>query len=124
MQQTLITIGMLIGGLGLFLMAVNMITEGLKQAAGRMLRDILSSWTRSSARGILTGLTITALVQSSSAVTVATIGFVNAGLISLYQASISFCSISVLSLSCPDLLPEEGDVLLLGQIYLLYPSAL
>jgi len=86
MQQTLITIGMLIGGLGLFLMAVNMITEGLKQAAGRMLRDILSSWTRSSARGIFTGLTITALVQSSSAVTVATIGFVNAGLISLYQA--------------------------------------
>ena len=86
MQQTFITIGMLMGGLGLFLMAVNMITDGLKLAAGRMLKNILSRWTRSSARGILTGFTITAIVQSSSAVTVATIGFVNAGLISLYQA--------------------------------------
>lgn len=86
MQQSFITIGMLIGGLGLFLMAVNMITDGLKHAAGHMLRNILSRWTRSSARGIVTGLTITAIVQSSSAVTVATIGFVNAGLISLYQA--------------------------------------
>ncbi|MCW8901672.1 MAG: Na/Pi symporter [Gammaproteobacteria bacterium] len=86
MQQTFITLGMLIGGLGLFLMAVNMITDGLKLAAGRMLKNILSRWTESSARGIVTGLTITAIVQSSSAVTVATIGFVNAGLISLYQA--------------------------------------
>lgn len=86
MQQTFTTIGMLIGGLGLFLMAVSMITDGLKLAAGRMLKDILSRWTRSSARGIVTGLAITTIVQSSSAVTVATIGFVNAGLISLYQA--------------------------------------
>lgn len=86
MQQSLITIGMLIGGLGLFLLAVKMITDGLKLAAGRALLGILSKWTRSPAHGIFTGLTITAIVQSSSAVTVATIGFVNGGLINLYQA--------------------------------------
>ena len=77
---------MLIGGLGLFLLAVGMITDGLKLAAGNALRDILARSTRTPAKGILTGIGITAIVQSSSAVTVATIGFVNAGLLSLYQA--------------------------------------
>jgi phosphate:Na+ symporter len=77
---------MLLGGLGLFLLAVSMITDGLKLAAGSALREKLAKWTRTPARGILTGLSITAIVQSSSAVTVATIGFVNAGIISMYQA--------------------------------------
>ena len=86
MQQSLIIIGLLAGGLGLFLLAVSMITDGLQRAAGHALRDMLGKWTRSPARGIVTGLSITAIVQSSSAVTVATIGFVNAGLITLYQA--------------------------------------
>lgn len=86
MQQGLITIGMLAGGLGLFMLAVNMITDGLKEAGGHALRELLGKWTRSTARGILAGLSITAIVQSSSAVTVATIGFVNAGLISIYHA--------------------------------------
>ena len=86
MSQALLTIGMLLGGLGLFLLAVGMITDGLKMAAGHALRDILGKWTRTPAHGILTGMSITAIVQSSSAVTVATIGFVNAGLISMYQA--------------------------------------
>ena len=70
---------MLAGGLGLFLLAVNMITDGLKLAAGHALRDLLGQWTRSPAHGIVAGVSITAIVQSSSAVTVATIGFVNAG---------------------------------------------
>ena len=86
MQQTLISIGILAGGLGLFLLAVSMITDGLTRAAGHALRDMLGKWTRTPARGILTGLSITAVVQSSSAVTVATIGFVNAGLLTLRQA--------------------------------------
>lgn len=86
MQQILIIFGMLIGGLGLFLLAVSMITDGLKSAAGHALRGLLGKWTRSPAHGILTGLSITAIVQSSSAVTVATIGFVNAGLLSMRQA--------------------------------------
>jgi len=86
MHQGLITIGLLAGGLGLFLLAVSMVTDGLKQAAGHALRDMLGKWTRSPLRGIVTGLSITAIVQSSGAVTVATIGFVNAGLINMYQA--------------------------------------
>jgi len=86
MHQGVITLGMLVGGLGLFLLAVNMITDGLKLAAGNALRDLLSKSTRSPARGIVTGVSITAIVQSSSAVTVATIGFVNAGLLTMYQA--------------------------------------
>lgn len=86
MQEILIVAGMLAGGLGLFLIAVGMITDGLKLAAGDQLRELLGHWTRSPAHGIATGFTITAIVQSSSAVTVATIGFVNAGLLTLYQA--------------------------------------
>ncbi len=85
-NQSIITIGMVMGGLGIFLLAMNLITDGLKLAAGNALHRILKHWTRSPVHGILSGLSMTALVQSSSAVTVATIGFVNAGLISLYQA--------------------------------------
>jgi len=70
----------------LFLLAMNMITDGLRLAAGNALRNILTKATLSPGRGILSGITITAFVQSSSAVTLATIGFVNAGLISMYQA--------------------------------------
>jgi len=87
MQLNLLVIsGMLLGGLGLFLLAVSMISDGIKLAAGGALRDLLGHWTYTHTRGIITGLAITAVVQSSSAVTVATIGFVNAGLLSLYQA--------------------------------------
>ena len=58
MQQSFIMIGMLAGGLGLFLLAVNMITDGLRLAAGQALRKLLSKWTRSPLRGILNGLLI------------------------------------------------------------------
>lgn len=86
MHQLLITLGMLVGGLGLFLLAVSMISDGLRSAAAGSLRNILSGWTRSTRRGIFTGLLMTAVVQSSSAITVASIGFVNAGLLSIRQA--------------------------------------
>jgi phosphate:Na+ symporter len=86
MHENIITAGMLIGGLGLFMLAINMITDGLTSAAGHALRSMLGKWTRSPVHGILSGLTMTALVQSSSAVTVATIGFVNAGLISMHKS--------------------------------------
>ena len=76
----------LLGGVGLFLLGTSLMTEGLKQAAGEALRGILQSWTRSALRGLAAGFLITALVRSSSAVTVAAIGFVNAGLLSLTQA--------------------------------------
>lgn len=79
-------IGQVAGGLGIFLIAVGMMTNGLRLAGGDTLRDILASWTRTPLRALGSGTLITLLVQSSSAVTVATIGFVNAGLMSLSQA--------------------------------------
>lgn len=76
----------LLGGLGLFMLGMALMTDGLKLAAGEALKSILGAWTRTRARGLLAGAFITAAVQSSSAVTVATIGFVNAGLLTLAQA--------------------------------------
>ncbi len=76
----------LLGGVGLFLLGMRLMTDGLRLAAGRALRTVLERWTRTPLRGVLSGALITAIVQSSSAVTVAAIGFVNAGLMSLAQA--------------------------------------
>ncbi len=78
--------GGLLGGLGLFLLGMRLMTDGFKYAAGRALRGILERSTRTPLRGLLSGALITALVQASAMVTVATIGFVNAGLMSLRQA--------------------------------------
>lgn len=77
--------GSFAGGIGLFLLGMKLMTDGLKVAAGMALRHILAQWTRTPMRGFLSGILITSLVQSSSAVTVAVIGFVNAGLLSLLQ---------------------------------------
>ncbi|MFP4086906.1 MAG: Na/Pi symporter [Desulfobacteraceae bacterium] len=79
-------LGVLLGGLGLFLLGMHLMTEGLKTAAGTALRSVLEKGTQTPMRGILSGALITAIVQSSSAVTVAIIGFVNAGLMTLRQA--------------------------------------
>ncbi|MCX5875473.1 MAG: Na/Pi symporter [Deltaproteobacteria bacterium] len=79
-------LGSFIGGIGLFLLGMQLMTEGLKIAAGNTLRTILKRSTSTPLRGILSGVLITSLVQSSGAVTVATIGFVNAGLMDLMQA--------------------------------------
>lgn len=84
--MTFQTIASLLGGIGLFLLGMRMMTDGLKVAAGNALRSILDAWTRTAARGLLAGILITAIVQSSSAATVATVGFVNAGLMTLTQA--------------------------------------
>jgi phosphate:Na+ symporter len=80
------TLSTLIGGLGLLLIGMNMMTEGLKLASGNALRDMLARWTNTRVRGLLTGLLVTGIVQSSSAVTVATIGFANAGMLTLERA--------------------------------------
>jgi phosphate:Na+ symporter len=74
------------GGLGLFLVGMGLMTEGLKSAAGSALQDILAAATRTRSHALASGMLVTALVQSSSAVTVATIGFVNAGLLALGPA--------------------------------------
>lgn len=74
---------LLAGGVGLFLLGMGLMTDGLKVAAGPALHRILAAATRTRWHGLASGVLVTALVQSSSAVTVATIGFVNAGLLNL-----------------------------------------
>lgn len=74
---------LLAGGVGLFLLGMGLMTDGLRQAAGTALKDILARSTRTRARALASGFAATALVQSSSAVTVVAIGFVNAGLLAL-----------------------------------------
>ncbi|MCR4297748.1 MAG: Na/Pi cotransporter family protein [Gallionella sp.] len=81
-----VTYGGLLGGIGLFLLGMGLMTDGLKLAAGRTLSRILASSTKTRLRGLVAGALITAMVQSSSAVTVAAIGFVNAGLLTLGQS--------------------------------------
>ncbi len=80
------TIAPLVGGLGLFLIGMALMSEGLKLAAGASLKHLLTRATRTRWHGLASGGLVTALVQSSSAVTVATIGFVNAGLLPLAGA--------------------------------------
>jgi phosphate:Na+ symporter len=74
------------GGLGLFLLGMIQMSEGLKKAAGTRLKNILESMTKKRVVGCLVGAGITALIQSSSAATVMVVGFVNAGLLTLKQA--------------------------------------
>ena len=76
----------LIGGLGLFRLGMTMMTDGLKLAAGPALARILAGATRTRWHALGSGMLVTAMVQSSGAVTVAAIGFVNAGLLALGPA--------------------------------------
>lgn len=80
------TLGTMAGGLGLFLLGMGLMTDGLKLAAGAALHRILAGATRTRWHALGSGILVTALVQSSSAVTVAAIGFVNAGLLALGPA--------------------------------------
>ncbi len=77
---------MFLGGIALFLLGMKMLIDGLKLAAGDSLRNLLAHWTSTPIKGVASGVLITAIVQSSSAVVFATIGFVNAGIMSLLQA--------------------------------------
>ena len=76
----------LIGSLGLFLYGMKIISEGLQKFAGDSLRRILTAMTTNRVTGVLTGVLITALIQSSSATTVMVVSFVNAGLLTLTQS--------------------------------------
>jgi len=76
----------LVGGLGLFLYGMKMMSEGLQKSAGSSLRNILEKLTTNRVIGAFVGLVVTAVIQSSSATTVMVVGFVNAGLMNLVQA--------------------------------------
>lgn len=76
----------LLGALGMFLYGMNLMSSGLQKAAGDKLRGFLSAMTANPFKGVLTGLGITSIIQSSSATTVMVVSFVNAGLLTLTQA--------------------------------------
>jgi len=75
-----------LGGLGLFLFGMKIMSEGLQKVAGDRMRRILAALTNNRIMGTLVGIGVTAIIQSSSATTVMVVGFVNAGLMSLVQA--------------------------------------
>jgi len=75
-----------VGGLGLFLFGMVLMSEGLKKAAGQKLKSILESMTKKPIKGFFVGAGVTTIIQSSSATTVIVIGLVNAGLLTLKQA--------------------------------------
>ena len=76
----------LLGALGMFLYGMNLMSNGLQKTAGSKMRGLLTKMTSSPFKGVMTGLGITSAIQSSSATTVMTVGFVNAGLLTLTQA--------------------------------------
>ncbi len=77
----------LLGGLGLFLYGMKLMGDGFENAAGDKLKGIFDRITSNPVKGVLTGTIVTAIIQSSSATTVMVVGFVNAGLMNLYQAT-------------------------------------
>lgn len=86
MKENLTVIFTLFGGLALFLYGMDELSRALETAAGQRMKSLLSALTGGPVRGVLTGLAVTAVLQSSSAVTVLLIGFVSAGLLTLRQA--------------------------------------
>ena len=82
----LLQIFTLLGALGMFLYGMNLMSSALQKASGNKLRSFLSAMTSNPFKGVLTGLGITSIIQSSSATTVMVVSFVNAGLLSLHQA--------------------------------------
>lgn len=76
----------LIGSLGVFLYGMKLMSEALQKVAGTRMRQILSAMTSNRVKGVITGILITAIIQSSSATTVMVVSFVNAGLLSLIES--------------------------------------
>ncbi len=84
--STILSLLTLAGSLGVFLYGMKMLSEGLQKVAGDRMRDLLAAMTSTRFKRIMTGLLVTAVIQSSSATTVMVVSFVNAGLLSLVQA--------------------------------------
>lgn len=79
-------LGHILGGVGIFLLAISMLTQGLQMISGKALKTLLARWTRTPLRGLTLGIAATAILQSSSVMTAALIGLVNAALLPLGQA--------------------------------------
>ena len=85
-MQTILNLLSLIGSLALFLYGMKIMSEGLEKFAGNRLRSILAAMTKNRFMGVMMGILVTALIQSSSATTVMVVSFVNAGLMTLTQS--------------------------------------
>ncbi|PID90239.1 MAG: Na/Pi cotransporter, partial [Bacteroidetes bacterium] len=86
-KTTVTTLLTLAGSLGIFLYGMKLLSEGLQKVAGDKMRDLLAAMTSTTFKRIMTGLVVTAVIQSSSATTVMVVSFVQAGLLSLVQAA-------------------------------------
>ena len=75
-----------VGGLGMFIYGMQIMAQGLENAAGNRMKSLLEALTKNKFFGVLLGAFITAVIQSSSATTVMVVGFVNAGIMNLQQA--------------------------------------
>lgn len=87
MNYSLLDLLVLLGALGFFIYGMKIMSEGIQKAAGQKLREILGIMTKNRFFGVLTGFFITSIVQSSSATTVMTVSFVNAGLLTLMESA-------------------------------------
>lgn len=85
-MDTLLIIVELVGGLGLFIAGMNMMSRGIEKVAGNRLRRILEAFTKTKFLGLMVGMFFTAVIQSSSAATVMVVTFVNSGLMKLSEA--------------------------------------
>lgn len=86
MDYSLFDFLQLIGSLGVFLYGMKLMSEALQKVAGTRMRHILSAMTSNRIKGVMTGILITAIIQSSSATTVMVVSFVNAGLLNLTES--------------------------------------
>ena len=84
--MTIFNVFTLMGGIAMFLYGMDLMGKALEQTAGSKLQGILSTMTSSPIRGLLLGMAVTAVIQSSGATTVMAVGFVNSGLLTLGQA--------------------------------------
>ncbi|MBL1147006.1 MAG: Na/Pi cotransporter family protein [Pseudomonadota bacterium] len=85
-MQHFATLGHLLGGIGIFLLAISLLTRGLKSAGSEFLRRMMAKWTKTPLHGLGLGLGVTAILQSSSATTVIVLGLVNAAILTIGQA--------------------------------------
>ena len=85
-EMSIFNVFTLMGGIAMFLYGMDLMGKALEQTAGSKLQGILSSMTSSPIRGLLLGMAVTAVIQSSGATTVMAVGFVNSGLMELHQA--------------------------------------
>lgn len=115
----------LLGGLGLFLYGMHTMGDGLENLAGDKLKGIFDKITSNPFKGVLTGVLVTALIQSSSATTVMVVGFVNAGIMSLMQAAYVIMGANIGTTVTAQLITFDFDTIVpvfiaLGALFVLF----